>query len=318
MRLIEGLHRFARVLPGLVFLAGTLSAAPLAAKPTVAVFDFEMGNSVQLQTSVRSDGDKKTVSVERSRQSNLLTNRLVHQLVQSGEVDVVEREKLGRIMDEARFSQSDLTDPKRAMEIGKMLGADYMIFGAITTATPSVNVQRLPYDAGIERTIGMTVAANARLVKTETGVVEASSEARVEKTESEIDPGTSSHRVSKGFQEEAYSELATKMTAQLLGTLNPIRVARQDGDKVYLARGNLPEGSYCKVSSQGEAITDPDTGEVLGRTESEVALLKISKGMKKLSIATVEKWFGDNKTLEQGALCRTVPAPEPEDGQPKQ
>jgi curli biogenesis system outer membrane secretion channel CsgG len=297
------------LLTGLALVAGPAKAA----EPRVAVFDFDLGNSVTVEAEVRTDEGKETARLERSRQTNLLTNRLIDALVNSGEVSVVERDEIHRIRDEADLSRSDLSDPDQAMEIGKLVGADYMIFGAITRVQPTVEVDHLPYDAGIERTITMSLGANARLVNAETGEVEASTDLSVDKSETETNPGSSSHRVTESFQQDAYDELAGRMATRLLDALNPVRVARQSGDQVYLARGNMTPGSYCKVVSKGETIRDPDTGEVLGSTEQEQALLKVTKGMDKLSVAEVAEWLGDSKSLKEGARCRPASAPETED-----
>jgi curli biogenesis system outer membrane secretion channel CsgG len=218
------------LLAGLALMAGPARAA----EPRVAVFDFDLGNSVTVEAEVRTDEGKETARLERSRQTNLLTNRLIDALVNSGEVTVVERDEIHRIQDEADLSRSDLSDPDQAMEIGKLVGADYMIFGAITRVQPTVEVDHLPYDAGIERTITMSLGANARLVNAETGEVEASTDLSVDKSETETNPGSSSHRVTESFQQHAYDELAGRMATRLLDALNPVRVARQSGDQVYL------------------------------------------------------------------------------------
>lgn len=294
------------LLVGLVLRAGPAGAA----EPRVAVFDFDMGNSVSVKTEVRTDEGKETARLERSRQTNLLTNRLIDALVNSGEVSVVERDEVSRIKDEADLSRSDLSDPDEAMEIGNLVGAEYMIFGAVTRMQPSVEIDRLPYDAGAKRTVAMNLGANARLVNAETGEVAASADLSVEKSESETNPDASTQRVSRTFQEEAWGELAGRMATRLLDALNPVRVARQSGDQVYLARGNMTSGSFCKVVTEGETVRDPDTGEVLGSTEQEQALLKVVKGMEKLSVARVQKWLGDSESLEEGARCRAVPEPE--------
>lgn len=292
----------AALLAGLALAAGPARAA----QPTVAVFDFDLGNTVQVETEVRGEEGRETVSLERSRQSNLLTNRLVHELVNSGEVSVVEREEISRIMDEARFSQSDLTDPSRAMEIGKLLGADYMIFGAITTVDPRVEVTQLPYDAGTEKRVTMTVGANARLVKAETGVVEASAERQAKNRKSGSGRAGQDVSMTRGFQQETYSKLAGLLATDLLNTLNPLKVARQSGDQVYLARAGLHEGLRCEVSSAGETITDPDTGEVLGTTRETVALVEVTDGLDKMSVARVVEWKREDQTIEPGAACRPV------------
>lgn len=299
----EGFPGMAALLSCLVL---ALSPAAHSEKATVAVFDFDVGSSVSLESELRTDEGTESLSLERSTQSNLLTNRLIHALVQAGEVSVLEREELRRLIDEARFAQSDLADPSRAVEIGRMIGADYMIFGAITDVSPRVKTQRLPYDAGVEKQVIMEVGANARLVNSETGVVEASTEQRAKKRKSSSGASAGAVSLSRGFQQDAYSELAALMAADLMGSLNPVRVAQQSGDQVYLARANMRPGTRCRVVNEGEPVRDPDTGEVLGRMEEPVAILEVSKGMEKMSLATVVEWQAEDKTIASGSRCRPV------------
>ena len=56
----------------------------------------------------------------------------VTELVKSGKYRVIEREQLAAIMQEKHLSLSGDIDPKTAMKIGKMLGVEYLIAGAVT------------------------------------------------------------------------------------------------------------------------------------------------------------------------------------------
>ncbi|MGP1512486.1 MAG: CsgG/HfaB family protein [Treponema sp.] len=98
---------FAAVLSALVSLS-------LAAQ-TVAVFDFDC-----------DDPDfKEDVSV--------MTDLLVHELVKAGDVTVVERKKMDKIMAEYAFQANPYVDISGAKKLGKGVGADCIIVGSIAS-----------------------------------------------------------------------------------------------------------------------------------------------------------------------------------------
>lgn len=292
--------------PAALALLTVLGAQPALAEPTVAVFDFDVGGSHRVEVEVEGGdgGNRENVRLESSRQTDLLTNRLIDALVASGETTVVERGEVDRIMDEIELGQSDLADPGSAAEMGRLLGADYVIFGTITTIDPHVEVVELPYDAGTERTISMDVGANARLVEVETGQVEAAVERRVSREEKQGRLEDRRPGVPQAFQQDTYRELAGLLAAELIDTIAPLKVARQSGDEVYLARGGLSAGMRCTVSLEGEAITDPDSGEVLGHTQEDVAIVEVREGLDSMSVAEVVEWQRDEQDIPAGARCR--------------
>ncbi len=197
-----------------------LSAQPaLAAGPRIAVFDFAVGNSLQLQKTQRDNAGSETTRVRVSTETNLLTNLLVHELVQSGKVTVVERQQISRIMDEANLSKSELADPSQSMRLGKLLGADYLLLGAITQATSHVTLRDLPYDLGTERTRITYLAANARLVHTETGTVDVTARAEVSDSQPMSKRGMPTD-ISSRVQQNAYRLLAKKLAQDILASLH--------------------------------------------------------------------------------------------------
>ena len=61
----------------------------------------------------------------------MMTDLLIHELVKSGEVTVVERKRLDKIMAEYAFQSSPFVDIKTAKKLGKGLGADCIIVGTV-------------------------------------------------------------------------------------------------------------------------------------------------------------------------------------------
>ena len=80
---------------------------------TVAVFEFDCDNK---------DFDGNIA---------MMTDLLIHELVKSGDVTVVERKRLDKIMAEYAFQSSPFVDIKTAKKLGKGLGADCIIVGIV-------------------------------------------------------------------------------------------------------------------------------------------------------------------------------------------
>ncbi|OED35008.1 hypothetical protein AB833_31620 [Chromatiales bacterium (ex Bugula neritina AB1)] len=60
-----------------------------------------------------------------------ITEEIVDALVNSGEFDVLEREKLHAVAEEFNFQAGALVDPTKAVEIGRMSGAQLLITGNV-------------------------------------------------------------------------------------------------------------------------------------------------------------------------------------------
>jgi curli biogenesis system outer membrane secretion channel CsgG len=61
-----------------------------------------------------------------------VANRLTTRLAQSQNFFVVERQRLGQVLQELRFSMTDLVDPAKAKELGRMVGVDAIVVGTVS------------------------------------------------------------------------------------------------------------------------------------------------------------------------------------------
>lgn len=61
-----------------------------------------------------------------------ITDMMITELSKAGIFTLIEREKLNYVADEIRLGQSGLVDPSTAPEVGKIIGAQYSMTGAIT------------------------------------------------------------------------------------------------------------------------------------------------------------------------------------------
>jgi curli biogenesis system outer membrane secretion channel CsgG len=104
----------------------------------------------------------------------------VTELVKSGKFRVVEREQLEALMQEKNLSLSGDVDPKTAVRIGKLLGVNYLLTGAVTEyGTTDVSGGGGGVFAGKRKFVA---ALNARLIDTSTGEVVWADEASQEES----------------------------------------------------------------------------------------------------------------------------------------
>ena len=117
----------------------------------------------------------------------------VTELVKSGKFRVVEREQLEALMTEKGLTLSGDVDPKTAVKVGKLLGVNYLLTGAVTeygqkgTNVDTPWVGNLPSVSVGKKTF--TAAMNARLIDTSTGEIVWADEGRAEEKTSKVHVG---------------------------------------------------------------------------------------------------------------------------------
>tara|TARA_Y100001970_G_C14125613_1_gene798782 strand:+ start:292 stop:858 length:567 start_codon:yes stop_codon:yes gene_type:complete len=88
-------------------------------------------------------------------EARVLTQRLTSELINIGVFQVLERSEMKRLLEEQKFQYSGCVDLKCAVELGKMLGAKYMVVGTISK-------------------LGRTFTVDSRLIYVESGEAYAS------------------------------------------------------------------------------------------------------------------------------------------------
>ena len=95
------------------FLLPILLLTSLFAREYIAIIDFE------------------GIGVSES-EARVLTQRLTSEMITLEEYQVLERSEMKRLLSEQKFQYSGCVDTKCAVELGKMLGAKYMVVGTIS------------------------------------------------------------------------------------------------------------------------------------------------------------------------------------------
>ncbi len=135
--------------PSLFFMILWLTGAAPASDVTVAVLDFE-NNSIQ-----------DPLTYEPLKQG--LAEIMITEFQQVESIKVVERQRMRTLLDELKLSQSGLLSPETSATVGKMLGAQYLVFGGfMVTMNDKIRIDVRV----VEVETGVTVKANEETGKT--------------------------------------------------------------------------------------------------------------------------------------------------------
>jgi curli biogenesis system outer membrane secretion channel CsgG len=273
----------------LIFATAPLAAAD-ASKPRVAVLEFKN----------KAEG----YAWQWYRAGQAAQDMLVTELVRKGNFRVMEREQLAAIMEEKHLSLSGDLDPKTAVKLGKMIGVEYLITGAVTelgVADRDVNVPSALFGGRMPsvnvRSQKMDAAVDARAFSTSTGEIVWADTASESTSDSSVyvagaGGGVEDHRKLDRLLRPVVIKLAdslgqTKISTSGLGGASDAsgvagKIAKAIGSTLYVNIGSeagVKEGDEFDVSRAGEVIKDPDTGEVLGANETRVGRIRINAVM---------------------------------------
>lgn len=254
-------------------------------KTVVAVMNFSGGEVLEERLRIR------------------MADALVTSLVQAGRFDVVERERLDLVMTEQNLTQTGRVDPATAARVGRILGAELVVFGLVTGATEQ-KIDKFSYDL-----VRVEVSIDVRAVNVSTGRVvisenaRGSAEAKVITTASgEVVSGPTNY---DPLYHEA-SRSALDKAAALVSAAAPLvgYVVMQGDQGITLDLGEergVKEGDTFIVFRRGNPILHPVTGERVGWEKSVLAALEVTSTEADLSHARVINSAG-NASLKPGDL----------------
>jgi len=107
-------RRLALILLALVVVAGSWAQEPTRARKRIAVLSFD-----------------PPMEYRSAQIGNIIGDMLTTALVKMG-LEVVERSQLEAVLREQQLARSGIIDPATAVEMGKILGVDYILGGRIT------------------------------------------------------------------------------------------------------------------------------------------------------------------------------------------
>jgi curli biogenesis system outer membrane secretion channel CsgG len=80
----------------------------------------------------------------------VLSGEIIQTIKQSGDIKVVEREKLVSILEELKLGSSELAEKSTRLKVGRMMGAKEMVFGSymVVGNTMRVDLRRVDVETG--------------------------------------------------------------------------------------------------------------------------------------------------------------------------
>lgn len=245
---------------------------------------------------------------------NALTDLMINALINSNRFRVFERRKLDTLVQEQNFQHvSGLVDAETAVQLGKMIGANFVVTGSITglSSGGGEGFKVGPVTVGSSPT---RVTLTARIVDVATGEILYSSVKDKKASRSQfgiqlpVAGGLGAYSQTSqdiittvnSICEEIVAEFVDKMDEGVgyLATM-PIEgyVVDVSGNSVYVNLGRntgIKVGDLIRIYRPGKTIVDPKTGKVLDQELNLVAEARVTRVKMNLSEAIVVGKRGEN------------------------
>jgi curli biogenesis system outer membrane secretion channel CsgG len=253
-----------------------------------------------------------------------LAAQLTTALVNSGHFIVVERPDLGDVLREQELDKLNVTSKGSGPQAGRMLGTQLIVRGAVTEFDQDAQGGGLNVGVsgssggGLGNLIGGALATHStqgavgidvRLIDATTGQVLQSRRIEKRLTSSDTAVNLNASQVAFGGEQftksvlgqatrAAIEEAVAFIGASLAGVPWTGAVADVDGTRVFVnagAEAGLQAGDRFAVMALEREITDPATGQVLGRVESQVGTLRVAEVQSAYSVAVMDTPFAAKK-----------------------
>lgn len=234
-----------------------------------------------------------------------VTDMIVTELVKDGQYKVIERTQINKLIQEQQLQNSGFVSEQSAVELGKLLGVELAIFGAVSEfgyskGKQKVGLTKLKLGVGKNKAV---VAIDLRIINVETGEILSADNVREEKSSTSVGVNTRKVNYSnqKQFDESIVGKAARAAVERIIKVIDnsaaqvkwAAKVITLQGGKVYINSGSLDGvavGETFSVFRPGQKLIDPDTGLELGSIDEKIGQIKVvdnSVGNGKASICEI-------------------------------
>jgi len=229
-----------------------------------------------------------------ARLGSSATDVLITELAKSGKFILVERDRMGKLLEEQKLGMSGAIDANTAARVGRILGLNAIVTGSISEFGSTTEGSEYLLAQSKRQVVKATV--DIRVVDAETGQIlyaDSGSGLGQKKSGGVLGLGTR-QSYDESLEQEALRAAIVKFVNNIVAQVEKkpwsCRVADADSTSIYLNAGsdsNLPVGKTLSVFKIGREIKDPATGLVLGNTEEKIGEIK-----------TV-RYFGDDGSVAE-------------------
>lgn len=195
-------------------------------------------------------------------------------------------------------------------KLGKVLGADYMIVGAVSDARLEIkerisSILGVPvreYDADFVFDYRLIVGPTMQVKLADTVNIRLEETNEVKKLVKDWEPENLDYRE---LADNLVAKAANEVVRTIIDRLYPIRIASIDENgQIIINQGGkrISQGLVLDVFTEGREIIDVDTKESLGKVEILIATVRVEKVGQRLSFAKVID--GDLSKISEGLICR--------------
>ena len=228
---------------------------------------------------------------------------------------ILDRENVGKVLAEQSLVRGNSTDPAELARLGRLMGADWLLVGTLELIGTDCRRLEVRASGYVTHDYSGGMAFTWRLVNAQTSELRGTS--RLSRSfdsrqSPELKGVLSNPDGAIGF---FYQQAAPALVGAVLDVVDPVKVAAVQNGEVILNQGRgrpMSPGMRLRVMGVGEAITDPDSGAVLSRSTSEVAIIEVVTVEERISRARV--LGGDAAKVVRGAACELVEVPPPGGG----
>lgn len=232
--------------------------------------------------------------------TDTLVDMITETLVKANKFDLVERSKLSSVTNEQLLGASGAVDAASAAQIGKITGADYLLYGKVTEAGTSTQQTRVG-NVRTAKSVAM-LAIDIRFIDATTSVVKFAESYKRSRQTVQVASTKTHFDISRGDAGALAREVIRELTREVLSAIYPPQVMKftEGTGTVVLNYGDsmFSSGETWTIFHRGEELIDPATGEVLDYDEEEVGVVTISSTTDKVSRGTVVG------TAQVGDICR--------------
>lgn len=241
--------------------------------------------------------------------SSMFTQKLAMALTQTNKFAVLDRESIAEFARERSLLLSNDAPLEERAKLAEMLGSDYLLVGTISQAKLERKAKRLTAANYTVTEHKARVVFNYRLISgysrqiVQAGVVEKYLEN--EEIRALADEQSSREWDAVQIRDAIFAIVANEVVERIIDRLYPVKVVsvQPDGQIIVNQGGDRIEpGTEFEICKQGEELFDPDTKESLGKVESLIATIKITRVAQKISFAEVVTGQASNVT--KGLFCR--------------
>lgn len=220
----------------------------------------------------------------KSGQADVFSQMIETAIAGTSKFRVIERSHLKVLQGEQARARSGVVTTNHPGRVGGFEGADYLIYGTIT----SVSVQK-KNNVGMSM-LGGLVNGNNAAPNCSNAIVTVSIDIKITDADSgevkyvtridETQRGAAACNAESTIDSSLlFRTAADKIATALVTTIFPIQIAAVQADGTIVlnyGEGAVPRGGTMGVFSKGQAIIDPATGEKIGDDEQILGLIQVT------------------------------------------